>query len=574
MADTWEAAERVQKNAAGQYRALINGEWVPVAQAQKNAQGAFRVQRATPVAPATPTVSAEMPEESTRGLGEETLRQLQLFGRSALEGVGNIADLVTSPLVLPVNAMAKRQVIPEKSGRALADWIGLVRPESEQEQLVGKGATAVAEALVPMGLAQQSLKTASGATKEVLKLLAAQPAGQAILASLGGVAGESVRQSGGNEFEQAGAAAVAPIVASLGGSAAQSAGRLAKNILTAPFASGAKKAAGRIAVDVAGDTAPEIAMRLRAGAPPETAAQAAMPAGRAEFAGLEKTVASRKPSAYAGDGSVARGATEWQQTQRGLQNAADEALRVPLFSQADDVGLDVADLSMEVARLKNASGYKDETSTQVLKWLDKELVRRADPETARISGADLYDLRRDLGRKIAAKTADTAKPWDKAKATSLLRKFQMDIDHQIETAIGSDAWTKGLLQPSAQRRGELAAIADRVEETARMGAAGAPEARRISRLDEEPLTLPNLLSRPMMATNAVLRFLQGKGGEKTTKTLADLMLPENKVELAKLIEAEMARRAKRGQLSDLLPRAGVQSYLQGSAALSEHEKVE
>ena len=41
----WEGAERVQKNKAGEYRALIGGEWVAVDKAQKNASGEFRVMR-------------------------------------------------------------------------------------------------------------------------------------------------------------------------------------------------------------------------------------------------------------------------------------------------------------------------------------------------------------------------------------------------------------------------------------------------------------------------------------------------------------------------------------------------
>ena len=39
----WQSAERVQKNEAGEYRALIGGKWVPVAKAQKNEAGEFRV---------------------------------------------------------------------------------------------------------------------------------------------------------------------------------------------------------------------------------------------------------------------------------------------------------------------------------------------------------------------------------------------------------------------------------------------------------------------------------------------------------------------------------------------------
>jgi hypothetical protein len=43
--EQWEPAERVQKNAAGEYRAFIGGEWVPVENAQKNSAGQFRVSR-------------------------------------------------------------------------------------------------------------------------------------------------------------------------------------------------------------------------------------------------------------------------------------------------------------------------------------------------------------------------------------------------------------------------------------------------------------------------------------------------------------------------------------------------
>lgn len=41
----WEAAERVQKNSSGQYRAFVGGEWVPVEKAQKSASGQYRVIR-------------------------------------------------------------------------------------------------------------------------------------------------------------------------------------------------------------------------------------------------------------------------------------------------------------------------------------------------------------------------------------------------------------------------------------------------------------------------------------------------------------------------------------------------
>lgn len=53
----WENAERVQVNSAGQYRALINGQWVPVSRAQKNSAGQYRVDRGA--APAEDTEDTE-----------------------------------------------------------------------------------------------------------------------------------------------------------------------------------------------------------------------------------------------------------------------------------------------------------------------------------------------------------------------------------------------------------------------------------------------------------------------------------------------------------------------------------
>lgn len=51
MAD-WESAEKVQKNDAGEFRAMIGGAWVPVAKAQKSDTGEYRVMRGETAAPA------------------------------------------------------------------------------------------------------------------------------------------------------------------------------------------------------------------------------------------------------------------------------------------------------------------------------------------------------------------------------------------------------------------------------------------------------------------------------------------------------------------------------------------
>ena len=65
---SWQSAERVQKNAEGQYRAMINGQWVPVARAQKNEQGQFRVMLdgAAPAPVAEPAPAAAVSETPQR----------------------------------------------------------------------------------------------------------------------------------------------------------------------------------------------------------------------------------------------------------------------------------------------------------------------------------------------------------------------------------------------------------------------------------------------------------------------------------------------------------------------------
>ena len=68
----WQPAERVQKNSAGEYRALINGQWTAVAKAQKNTTGEYRVligdeiaqTKNTPMASPVPIAS---PDEAIAG---------------------------------------------------------------------------------------------------------------------------------------------------------------------------------------------------------------------------------------------------------------------------------------------------------------------------------------------------------------------------------------------------------------------------------------------------------------------------------------------------------------------------
>ena len=117
----WESAERVQKNSAGQYRALIGGEWVPVAKAQKNSVGQYRVMREAAPAPAAPPAPAEIPAARRRpeqfaGFSRDVGPAMAMLSPEqkieALQtGVGGAVGLLAGP-VLAAGTRAAATVLP------------------------------------------------------------------------------------------------------------------------------------------------------------------------------------------------------------------------------------------------------------------------------------------------------------------------------------------------------------------------------------------------------------------------------------------------------------------------------
>lgn len=94
---TWQSAERVQKNDAGEYRALINGEWVPAVKAQKNSAGEYRVELAeqqkftsdqTPMQTNVPEWGQRNPRlYGVAGALTETIRPFAEFGGLMAGGI-------------------------------------------------------------------------------------------------------------------------------------------------------------------------------------------------------------------------------------------------------------------------------------------------------------------------------------------------------------------------------------------------------------------------------------------------------------------------------------------------------
>jgi len=98
----WESAEKVQKNDAGEFRAMIGGEWVPVAKAQKSDAGEYRVDRGAP-APATgPVPVSKIPGmEGATQAGDGEKKEPSDFGvavNAANKGFAAIPDaLLNAP---------------------------------------------------------------------------------------------------------------------------------------------------------------------------------------------------------------------------------------------------------------------------------------------------------------------------------------------------------------------------------------------------------------------------------------------------------------------------------------------
>lgn len=389
----------------------------------------------------------------------------------------------------------------------------------------------------------------------------------------GAAAGGAVGSFSGEPVEGALLGAAAPGVIQGGGRLLAPAGRRIGEVFDAALGSGgATRAAGRVATDVAKEDAAAIAQALRAGVSTETAAQAAAPVGRAEFSGLERIIGARDPSTFGPMGKISqsRVATE-KQAWNDLKTLTDperEAVLMAANAGQSGVPLTATSVLESIQTVAQAPGYRANPTVQgVLAAYKKRLSAVTDPETGAVNAHDLYSLRKDMGAYIEG-LADTAK-WDKKLARGLVRGLQKEMDFAIERS-------SGMIGPSGGSRWEdylnafrggaqkIEAFAERAQRAKLQGAAGLPEAKRISKLDETMKPIVNPLDRAVMLLNAGLRRLSGYGGEKTTNELVRLMKPESKNELAQLIEQELARRGQR--LSPSQTNAMVEAVLAGRAA--------
>lgn len=146
-------------------------------------------------------------------------RQVGLTARYGIEGLGDGLDFLSSPIRGAMNAVLptkkptitdlvsmqdarERPAIEGRSGKVLADALGLPEPANDRERVVGDAARTLAGVALPLGAAGGVARGSSGVTKAVAQQMAAKPVQQLASGAAAGAAGGYTRETGGNAGSQ------------------------------------------------------------------------------------------------------------------------------------------------------------------------------------------------------------------------------------------------------------------------------------------------------------------------------------------------------------------------------------
>lgn len=187
---------------------------------------ASKVQWDAPEA-ASPAVSSPVSTETAPGVaqrvvdgGKELARQAGLTARYGLEGLGQAAEIVTEPVRNLVTDPAMRAMgLPEgkpmgKTMEGIADTIGLPKPATETERVVGDAARFMAGGAGMAGTARQVARIAApGPLQAAAELMAANPGTQIASAAGAGAGAGIAREAGGSEGMQVAAGLAGGIAA-------------------------------------------------------------------------------------------------------------------------------------------------------------------------------------------------------------------------------------------------------------------------------------------------------------------------------------------------------------------------
>ena len=256
---TWEAADKVQKNAAGEYRAMIGGAWVPVAKAQKSASGQYRIERAEIAQPEQPLVDGNI----------SSVAQAKSIANMVAGGLKG-ASQIGATILAPIDYLAQKTGISNsfigRDDRRQAVTQGLQEMGADPNSFAYKGGEIGAEiagtAGLPGAIGGQVAKIAprlgaaitSGGFSTgapATRALSIQGARNAAI-RIGGGAASGAAMAGAIDPEQAGTGAMIGGAIPIAGKLAGESGRLLKEYVINPLFRPSKAAMNKLVQDAGG----------------------------------------------------------------------------------------------------------------------------------------------------------------------------------------------------------------------------------------------------------------------------------------------------------------------------------
>jgi len=166
------------------------------------------------------------------GMLNQIPRQFGLAARYGLEGLADTAQIFTEPirnvqnLVTGGNARPLREV-----ATSAADFIGLPKPATANERVIGDASRLVAGTGGVLGGAKALAGVAQTGTRAVLNAFAANPTAQLTAAAGGGLAGGASREAGGTAPEQVVSSVLGTVLGGMAPGAATKATTALKNLI-------------------------------------------------------------------------------------------------------------------------------------------------------------------------------------------------------------------------------------------------------------------------------------------------------------------------------------------------------
>lgn len=277
------------------------------------------------------------------------------------------------------------------------------------------------------------------------------------------------------------------------------------------------------------------AQELVPGSKPTAAeAVASSPAG-SPIISQQKITASTPggPSARFGERKLEQQAA--LEAEKEARNLATKPLREAALEQANANGGVRRDVLLtRIDELASAPGNRASTVVQkALKDVTEKIesLPGLNPNTSGVNAADIYMIRKELGNTIQTFAKESSN-WDKRFTASLERDIQKAIDKSI-TEAGGIGWENYLSEFAKRSQGIEA------DKARRLLAMRPPQRTELGggvNVAEETRThFPNMLSRPVMLANALLKVLAGRGQGIEPKI--DAIMAEQFLNPSKLAES-------------------------------------